>query len=146
MNIKNMTVMQKIMTAVFVIAVIGLCISIISARLDSNEAIIYDLDAVELYDKYKDYEGKTVRFAAEYEALIPEHNAITFSGGIDDYRKCIYAWMDDPLPDQSPNYSSDYLLIVGEVKDRGLGNLNLVNCRIEASGDNAYEFYKAHQK
>ncbi len=147
MDIKELTLLQKIILAVGIVAVIALCATAISSSVKTNEPVtVYDVNTVELYNNYSEYQGKQVRFAAPYETIISEHNALTFVDGFDDYRKCIYAWMEEgQLPQHTEDYSAEYVLITGEVKDRAVGNLNVANCKLEAIGEEAYEFYEAHK-
>lgn len=147
MDIKDLTLPQKIILAIVVIAVIALCATVISNSIEKDETItVYDVNTVELYNNYSEYQGKYVRFAAPYETIISEHNALTFIDGLTDYRQCIYAWMEEGhLPKHTEDYSAEYVIITGEVKDRAVGNLNIANCKLEATGEEAYEFYEAHK-
>ena len=147
MDIKDLTVPQKIILAIGIITVIALCVSAISSSVKEEKTVtVYDVTVVELYTNYSKYQGEYVRFAAPYETIISEHNALTFVDGLADYRQCIYAWMEKGhLPKQTEDYSAEYVLITGKVKDMAVGNLNVYNCKLEAIGEEAYEFYRKHK-
>ena len=95
MDIKDLTVPQKIILAIGIITVIAFCVRAISSSVKEEKTVtVYDVTVVELYTNYSKYQGEYVRFAAPYETIISEHNALTFVDGLADYRQCIYAWME----------------------------------------------------
>lgn len=118
--------------------------NVINTRPDNSQII--DINYLELYNNNSEYEGKYVRIVGKISSIdknVTNIEYITFDDGLSGITQTVYLNMEKSGNSIIGKYNEgDYVVAVGKVGKMFSKTLNIDDCYIETSGDEAKSLFE----